>query len=67
MICTIHKGRIKGQVHYWNHRPMCPRCYGYFTKRVMIRRAPKPKTRRSSDGGNNGSKTLLKKLLRLLD
>lgn len=41
MQCSVHKGRIKGKVHLWNHRAMCGRCYSYFTRRVRVLRAPK--------------------------
>jgi hypothetical protein len=40
MQCSVHNGKIKGRVHWWNHRAMCGRCYGYFTKRVRVVRAP---------------------------
>jgi hypothetical protein len=36
MQCSVHRGRIKGKVHWWNHRAMCGRCYGYFTRRVHV-------------------------------
>jgi hypothetical protein len=47
MQCSVHNGKIKGRVHWWNHRAMCGRCYGYFTKRVRVVRAP-PHARRST-------------------
>ena len=43
MMCTVHHGHIRGKVYRWNHRAMCKRCYGYFTRRVRVIRTPKPK------------------------
>jgi hypothetical protein len=55
MRCSVHKGEIRGRVHRWNRRPMCGRCYGYFTKRVRVQRTRgvkrvtrKPTLRRNS-------------------
>lgn len=39
--CSVHRGSIRGKVHYWNKRPMCLRCYRYFTTRVHLARKPK--------------------------
>ena len=39
--CSVHRGPIRGKAHYWNKRPMCLRCYRYFTARVHLARAPK--------------------------
>jgi hypothetical protein len=39
--CSVHRGPIRGKVHFWNKRPMCGRCYGYFTTRVHLQRVPR--------------------------
>lgn len=51
MQCSVHNGRIKGKVHWWNHRAMCGRCYRYFTRRVRVLRpriSVQPRAPRSS-------------------
>lgn len=47
MQCSVHNGKIKGRVHWWNHRAMCGRCYRYFTRRVRVLRAPQPAREKS--------------------
>jgi hypothetical protein len=47
MQCSVHKGKIKGKVHWWNRRAMCGRCYRYFTQRVHVVRTP-PRVRQST-------------------
>ena len=63
MQCSVHKGRIRGRVHRWNNRPMCARCYGYFTKRVRVlrrpRTSPRPQARRQSSPLLRALKALL--------
>jgi hypothetical protein len=34
--CSVHKGPIRGRVHFWNHEPMCSKCYARFTSRVRV-------------------------------
>lgn len=41
MQCSVHNGRIKGKVHFWNRRAMCGKCYRYFTRRVHLVRSPR--------------------------
>jgi hypothetical protein len=40
MYCSVHRGRIRGRVHYWNHQAMCGACYARFTSRVRLLRPP---------------------------
>ena len=50
MQCSVHNGRIKGKVHRWNHRPMCGKCYRYFTRRVhLVQARHKPTPARRQD------------------
>jgi hypothetical protein len=30
-LCSVHRGKIKGKVHYWHRQPMCLNCYRRFT------------------------------------
>jgi hypothetical protein len=40
MKCTVCKKSIYSRVRHWNQRPMCRKCYGYFTGHVhVVRRA----------------------------
>jgi hypothetical protein len=63
MQCSVHKGRIRGRVHRWNNRPMCTRCYGYFTQRVRVLRRPRSMPHRQMQQQNS---SLLQKLRALL-
>jgi hypothetical protein len=41
MQCSVHRGKIRGRIHYWNHQPMCGSCYGRFTSKVRLLRQPR--------------------------
>jgi hypothetical protein len=36
MQCAVCKKSIFGHVRRWNKRPMCRKCYGYFTGHVHV-------------------------------
>lgn len=38
MQCSVHRGRIRGRIHFWNRQPMCSKCYGRFTATVRLQR-----------------------------
>lgn len=67
MLCSIHKGPIRGRIHRWNHRPMCRSCYAHFTASVRVNRTPAPRPQlRPKPPKPQGNKGLLKKLIKLL-
>jgi hypothetical protein len=61
MRCSVHKGHIRGRVHYWNRQPMCSSCYARFTSNVRILRSARGRTEPI-----NHRRGLLARLRRLL-
>jgi len=45
MQCSVHRGKIRGRIHFWNHQPMCSCCYARFTSRVHLIRRKVPNHR----------------------
>jgi hypothetical protein len=38
--------KLRWRVYYWNHRPLCKRCYTFFCQNIRVVRTPKPPPRR---------------------
>jgi hypothetical protein len=34
--------KLRWRVYYWNHRPLCKRCYTFFCQNIRVVRTPKP-------------------------
>ena len=50
MTCSVHRGKIRGRVHYWHHQPMCGACYARFTSKVRLA-GPRPVRAPKRPGG----------------
>jgi hypothetical protein len=35
--------RLRWRVYWWNHRPMCRKCYRFFCQNIRVVRTPKPR------------------------